>query len=55
MDLPQRLPVSAFVYEHGSPGVDRPPPVLGEHTEEILTELEFSPAEIASMRERGEI
>ena len=51
--VPEQLPVSAFIYEHGTPGIDRPPPTLGEHTDEILAELEFSPAEIAAMRESG--
>jgi crotonobetainyl-CoA:carnitine CoA-transferase CaiB-like acyl-CoA transferase len=38
----------------GTPGaVDRPAPLVGQHTAEILTELGFSEAEQRSLRERG--
>ncbi len=33
----------------------RPPPMLGEHTDEVLGELGYSPADIAVMREAGAI
>ena len=36
--------------------VQRPPPLLGEHTEEILTDLlGYSKREVASLRERGAV
>jgi crotonobetainyl-CoA:carnitine CoA-transferase CaiB-like acyl-CoA transferase len=34
---------------------DRPPPVLGEHTEEILTSLGYDGAAIATLRDHGVI
>jgi len=37
------------------PSIDRPPPVLGEHTEEILTSLGYDSAAIASLRDHGVI
>ena len=37
------------------PGIDRPPPMLGEHTEEILASLGYDNGEIASLREKGVI
>jgi len=35
--------------------VRRPPPTLGEHTDEVLRELGYSAADIAGMRERGAV
>jgi crotonobetainyl-CoA:carnitine CoA-transferase CaiB-like acyl-CoA transferase len=37
------------------PRIDRPPPVLGEHTEEILTGLGYDESAIASLRDKGVI
>ncbi len=40
----------------GTPArVRRPPPTLGQHTEEILVELGLEPAEIARLRGDGVI
>ena len=33
------VPVAAFTYAHGGPRVDKAPPMLGQHNEEILREL----------------
>lgn len=36
--------------------IHRPPPMLGEHTEEVLTSvLEYSPEDVASLRDKGAI
>jgi formyl-CoA transferase len=37
------------------PRIDRPPPVLGEHTEEVLRSLGYDSARIASLRSRDVI
>jgi crotonobetainyl-CoA:carnitine CoA-transferase CaiB-like acyl-CoA transferase len=41
-----RLVGAGFKLAHGSPSIERQPPTLGEHTDEILTEAGFSKAEI---------
>jgi crotonobetainyl-CoA:carnitine CoA-transferase CaiB-like acyl-CoA transferase len=33
------VPVAAFTFAHGGPRVDTPPPLLGQHNDEILAEL----------------
>ena len=49
--VPSKLPVAAFSYEHGSPSIDLPPPALGEHTDEVLSEMGYSDEEITELRE----
>jgi crotonobetainyl-CoA:carnitine CoA-transferase CaiB-like acyl-CoA transferase len=44
------VPVAAFKFGHDGPRVDRPPPMFGQHNEEVLTELGYSAVEIAAMR-----
>jgi crotonobetainyl-CoA:carnitine CoA-transferase CaiB-like acyl-CoA transferase len=44
------VPVTAFKFGHGGPRIDRPPPLFGQHNEEVLTELGYSPSDIAGFR-----
>ena len=44
---------ASHVAEPAPPSVQRPPPKLGEHTEDILGEVGFSAEEISALRESG--
>src|SRR5438128_10878835 len=52
---PMRLVGAGFRLAHGSPGIEREPPTLGEHTDEILAEAGYTPAEIKDLRRGGVI
>jgi crotonobetainyl-CoA:carnitine CoA-transferase CaiB-like acyl-CoA transferase len=47
---PMRLVGSGFRLAHGSPGIDREPATLGEHTDVVLREAGYTPAEIDRLR-----
>jgi len=49
------LPGIPFRFSDTAASVRRAPPVLGEHTEEVLTALGKSEDEIAALRETGAI
>jgi len=44
------VPVAAFKFGHDGPRVDRPPPMLGQHNDEVLGELGYSASDIAGFR-----
>jgi len=49
-----RLAGSGFRLEHDGGGIDRPPPLLGEHTDEILRQvLGFTDHQVAEIHDSG--
>ncbi|SKA02060.1 Crotonobetainyl-CoA:carnitine CoA-transferase CaiB [Enhydrobacter aerosaccus] len=48
---PIKVVGSGFRLEHGGGSVERPPATLGQHTDEVLGEAGYSPAEIAAIRQ----
>jgi crotonobetainyl-CoA:carnitine CoA-transferase CaiB-like acyl-CoA transferase len=46
---------AGFRLAHGSPGIDRPPARLGEHTLEVLREFGFSRDEVDDLTARGAV
>lgn len=50
---PMRLVGAGFRLAHGSPRIEREPATLGEHTDEVLREVGYTPAEIARLRRDG--
>jgi crotonobetainyl-CoA:carnitine CoA-transferase CaiB-like acyl-CoA transferase len=50
-----RVPGAPFAFAKDGPRIDAPPPRLGEHTDEILTELGFGSEQIAALRADGAI
>jgi crotonobetainyl-CoA:carnitine CoA-transferase CaiB-like acyl-CoA transferase len=52
---PMRLVGAGFRLAHGSPGLDREPPALGEHTDEVLMEAGYPAEEIERLRAQAVI
>ncbi len=48
-----KLPLGPSRFTDGGPAIRRPPPLHGEHSDEILAELGLDPTEIASLRAMG--
>ncbi len=53
VDRPVRLVAAAFQANQDGPAVSRPPPALGEHSEQILRAFEFSNDEITALIDAG--
>jgi len=42
------VPMAPFMFAHGGPRIDTPPPALGEHNNEVFAELGYGPAKTAA-------
>ena len=49
------VPVAAFKFAHDGPRIDVPPPMFGQHNDEVLRELGYSAGEIGGFRAAGVI
>jgi crotonobetainyl-CoA:carnitine CoA-transferase CaiB-like acyl-CoA transferase len=48
-----RVARNPILFDHDGPEIERPCPVLGEHSEEILRELGYAPGAIREMVSSG--
>jgi len=55
IDRPLTIARTGFRLSAGDPDVAAPPPLLGEHTDEVLRDAGFSAAEIDQLRAKGAI
>jgi crotonobetainyl-CoA:carnitine CoA-transferase CaiB-like acyl-CoA transferase len=47
------VPLAAFTFAHGGPRIDTPPPMLGQHNDEIFAELGYGSTVPARARQAG--
>ena len=52
---PCTVPMSAFKFMKDGPRVDTPPPRMGQHNEDVLSELGYSDSDIKSLKQEGVI
>jgi succinate--hydroxymethylglutarate CoA-transferase len=53
---PIKLVNTPIKYSHATPSIRSPPPLLGQHTDEILSELlEFGEDDITRLKEEGAV
>ena len=49
----QRMARNPVLFDHGGPSIDRPGPMLGQHTEALLAEYGYTAAEIRALLDAG--
>ena len=55
VDRPITVTRTGFKLTGGDPDITSPPPRLGEHTDDVLTDLGYTSEEIARLRDAGAI
>jgi crotonobetainyl-CoA:carnitine CoA-transferase CaiB-like acyl-CoA transferase len=55
VDKPVTVPMQAFKFAHDGASIERPPPQLGQHTDEVLASVGYGKDEIAAMRKAGAV
>ena len=55
IERPLTIARTRFRLSGGNPDVNSPPPLLGEHTDEVLRGAGFSSDEIAQLRAKGAV
>jgi len=53
LDGPFKAVNVGFKYAQGTPAIDRPPPAVGQHSEEILDQAGYTSADIEGFRNQG--
>jgi crotonobetainyl-CoA:carnitine CoA-transferase CaiB-like acyl-CoA transferase len=48
---PVTVPLAAFKFAHDGPSIETAPPRLGQHTEDVLLDLDYTKDQIAALRE----
>ena len=49
------VPLCGFKFAHDGASIERPPPQLGQHTDEVLAAVGYTASDIAAMRKSGAI
>src|SRR5262249_2987921 len=55
LDRPLTVPLAAFKFAHDGPSIERPPARVGEHTDEVLAAVGYTPEQLAALRKSGAI
>ena len=55
VDKPVTVPMQAFKFAHDGASIQRPPPQLGQHTNEILESAGYTSSDIAALRQSGAV